>query len=58
MIKLLKPPVSKSAIKKDKIPPTEPLPLFEWSVFRFFWGGPKETRHRSAETLLPDKNET
>ena len=30
----------------------EPSPLFEWSVFGFFWGVPKETRHRSAETLL------
>ena len=28
----------------------EPSPLFEWSVFGFFWGVPKETRHRSAET--------
>ena len=29
----------------------EPSPLFEWSVFAFFRGGPKEGRHRSAETL-------
>ena len=37
--------------KGERLVQTEPSPLFEWSVFGFFWGVPKETRHRSAETL-------